>query len=205
MNASEQQATKLVAVLVEHNKLFTRAPMDQVQWAIQNPAAAIEVFCSALGRKAEIANKPELIIDPIIRVDRSVRPAYPGWVKNFLHPELQGTGPIEYDVSRVEQWLHDGQRNNTIKGQKIYEYLKEKKMLQSCLGLSDLVAIQAKGIVFFRQHFAGKAIFGWKSVVRDRGDLSAPCLCGHGGEVVLCWDWLEDDWHGCSPALRFAS
>lgn len=147
------------------------------------------------------------IIDSIIRIDRSVKPSYQDWVKEVLHLELEGTGPTEYDVAKLKQWLHKGQKGGTwVKGQVIYEYLKEKKMLESCLGLTDLLAIEAKGIEFFRQHFADKVVFGWKSVVRDRIDnLHAPYLYEYGDKVVLIWDWLENDWCGDSPALLFAS
>lgn len=145
--------------------------------------------------------------DSIIRVNRSMRPAYPDWMKEVLHPELGGTGPAEFDAAKLELWLHDVQKDGKwVKGQVIYEHLKKKKMLESCLGLSDLLAIQAKGVDLFRRHFAGKAVFGWKSVVRNRGGyLNAPSLYEYGDEVVLYWDWLEYDWGDNSPALRFAS
>ena len=147
------------------------------------------------------------VVDNIIRVDRSVRPVYPDWVRIVMHPELEATGPVEYDVTSLEQWLHGGQKNGGwVRGEKIYEHLKDKKMLESCLGLADLVAIQSKGIAFFRQHFAGKALFGWRSVVRRRNDnLLAPYLYESGDEVVLYWYWLNNDWNGLNPALRFAS
>jgi hypothetical protein len=144
--------------------------------------------------------------DSIIRVNRSVKPVYPDWVKELLHPELEGTGPTEYDITKVEQWLHNDQKGGKwLNGQKIYEHLKENNMLESCLDLADLLAIQAKGIAFFREHFADKGMFGWKSVVRYPGDgLGAPCLYVYGGKVVLNWRWLEVGWYGYYPALRFA-
>lgn len=150
---------------------------------------------------------PEPIIDSIIRIDRSIKPPYPDWVKEVLHPELEGAGPAEYDVAKLEQWLHNVQKGGKwVKGQKIYEYLKKEKMLESCLGLADLLAIQAKGIEFFRQHFAGKAVFGWKSIVRNRDDrLNAPYLYEGGDKVVLRWHWIENVWRAYDPALRFAS
>ncbi len=142
-----------------------------------------------------------------IHVDRSASPAYPDWVKEALHPELEKTGPAEYDAAKLELWLHESQKKGRwVKGEKIYEHLKKEKMLESCLGLSDLLAIQVGGIAFFRQHFAGKAVFGWKSVVRHRdGNLSVPYLYENGDEVVLRWDWLGNVWHDSYPALRFAS
>ena len=164
-----------------------------------------------LNGRAKIVSVPQLesepVIDTIIHVDRSVAPMYPNWARRFLHPDLQKSGPTEYDVvTGVKQWFHDGQKNGgVVKGQVIYEYLKEKEMLESCLGLSDLLAIQAKGTTFFRKFFKGKAVFGWKSVVESRdGRLDAPCLFDDSGEVIRGWGWLDGDWDGNDPALRFA-
>lgn len=146
------------------------------------------------------------VSDPIIRINRPIKPTYPDWVKGLLHPELEATGPAEYDIAKLEQWLYDGQKNGWVKGQKIYEHLKNNNMLESCLGLADLVAIQAKDINFFLQHFAGKAVFGWKSTVRGRGGYpNAPCLFERGDKVLLDWNWLENDWDDRYLALRFAS
>lgn len=151
--------------------------------------------------------EPELVLDPIIRVDRSIRPSYPDWMKEVMHPELESVGPAEYDISAVEQWLHDGQKDGKyIEGNKIYYHLKKTDTLKTCLGLRDLEEIQKKGIAFFRKHFKGKAIFGWAGVVRDRsGDLRVPYLCEFDDEVVLLWHWTDYDWCDGNPVLRFAS
>jgi hypothetical protein len=145
--------------------------------------------------------------DTIIRVNRSVKPVYPDWVAEVLHPDLELSGPTEYNIGQVEQWLHEGQKKGgCIKGQQIYEFLKENKMLESCLGLADLHAIQAEGIDFFQEHFDGKLVFGWKSIVRHYdGDLCSPRLYDSGGQVMLGWLWLGDSWYFDDPALRLAS
>ena len=150
---------------------------------------------------------PEPTIDPIIRVNRSISPAYPSWVK-VLHPELENIGPAEFDVSKLELWLHKDQKDGRLaQGKVIYEYLKEKEILVTCLGLTDLLEIQKKGLAFFRKYFQDKAIFAWKSVVRHRdGDrLNAPSLVERGGQVMLSWGWLGGIWSDAGPAARFAS
>lgn len=165
--------------------------------------------------KAELVLKPkplvvEVQIDPIVRVDRSVRPVYPDFLdQEYINkPEfvaLEKLGPAEFDASRLRKWLHPKQRNKVVTGDVILAFLTEKKMLPSCLGFADLLGIQAKGIEFFRQHFASKAGFGWRSVVPGRdGHLLVPCLVGFGGGAVLFWFWLDVDWVASSPALRFA-
>ncbi len=149
---------------------------------------------------------PEVVLDPIMRVDRA-RPSYPDWMKNAMHPELESAGPAEYDISAVEQWLHDGQKGGKyIKGNKIYNHLTKTDTLKTCLGLRDLEEIQKKGIAFFLKHFKGKAVFGWAGIVRDRHDrLFVPYLCEGGDGVVLDWYWTDYGWYGPYPALRFAS
>lgn len=159
--------------------------------------------------KSLVVNEETKPTDLIIRVNRSVPPSYPDWMKEVMHPELESTGPAEYDISEAEQWLHDGQKEEKwTEGNKIYAHLKKNDMLKTCLGLRDLEEIQKKGIALFREHFKGNVVFGWKGVVvvRNRyGDLGAPCLYGGGGAVVLNWYWLNFNWDGNNPALRLAT
>lgn len=176
---------------------------------VDNPKAlkkALEALASQTQSPAR-QKKSAATFNTTVHVDRSIRPAYPDWVKEPLHPELEGAGPTEFDLSKVDEWLHDDQKNGKyVRGQVIYDHLKANDMLEGCFGLADLLAIQKPGIAVFRKHFAGKAVFGWKSVVRDRGGgLFVPYLYGLGGQVKLLWRWLDDDWSGGHPALRFAS
>lgn len=153
----------------------------------------------------------EVVLNPIIRVDRSIRPSYPDWVKTVMHPELENTGPAEYDITKVEQWLHNGQKDGKwIMGKKIYAYLRDTGNLKSHCGLRDLEEIQKKGIIFFRKYFAGKSVFGWASVVRHSDDsFDIPYLYEHvdehAGEIVLSWFWLGGDLRSNFPGLRHAS
>ena len=153
-----------------------------------------------------ISSRSVVSSDPIIHVDRTIRPTYPNWVKKVMHPKLELTGPGEFDVSKLEQWLHPDQVNGQVGGKVIYEHLKQNNMLEGCLGLLDLEAIQKKGITFFRQYFQGKVVFGWKSVVLfRRGDRPVPFLVESDVGVVLSWYWLDAGWDASYPALRFAS
>ena len=142
----------------------------------------------------------------IIRVDRSVRSSYPDWVKTVMYPELETTGPTEYDINKVEQWLHDEQRNGKwIEGYEIYAFLKETDALKTCLGLRDLEEIQKKDITSFRKYLQGNnVIFGWKSVAMDNdGRLVVPFLHERSGKAVVDWNWLGVEWGGHDPAFRF--
>src|SRR3989344_3867372 len=155
-------------------------------------------------------------IDNIIHVDRSIYPSYPNWVERVMHPKLRETGPSEYDISAVEQWLHDDQKDKGkyINGNEIYTCLKDTNTLKVCLGLRDLEEIQNKGDVFFRryfqrEYFQSKTVFGWKSLVQHHIDhhhhLAAPFLYEKREEVLLGWRWLDDAWDDGHVTLRFAS
>lgn len=167
-------------------------------------------FRLVLDGQAEIVvvGRAEVPLDTIIRVNRSTRPAYPDWVDKVMHPDLEGTGPAEFDLATTSLWLHTNQQGgSTTTGTVIYDYLKKHDMLTSCLSLQDAVEIQKKGVAAFRKVFGNNIVYFWKAVVQDRDGrrLGVPYLDVDGDEVVLCWYWLGDGWYGSGPAVRFAS
>ncbi|HEU0085615.1 MAG TPA: hypothetical protein VFQ59_01500 [Candidatus Paceibacterota bacterium] len=140
-----------------------------------------------------------------INVDRSVNAKFPVWVEEIINPELQNSGPENYDLSSLELWLHDDQKNGVVGGNTIYESFKVNNLLEGCLNLQDGLAIRAKGIMVFRELFQGKAVYLWKSVVQNRdGDLYVPYLYVSGDEVWLIWSSLDYNWNSNYPALRFS-
>ena len=145
----------------------------------------------------------EPILEFLVHVDRSVKPTYPSWVKEVMHSELECAGPAEYNLSQATQWVHDEQKVRVVKGQVIYNYLKNTESLSSCLNLQDGVAIHSKGITVFRKLFKKKAVVLWGSVVQDQnGDLRVPYLYERWGKIVLNWRSLDDLVFGpCNPAL----
>ncbi len=204
--ATEQQIPQLAGELVKHQRHFNSLSVEDAQWAIQNTVTAIDLFVSAVKNRNHQSQTSNEVVDQMIYVDRSIRPAYPDWVQEVLYPELEATGPSEFDAGKLEQWLHGDQKHGVVVGNVIHEYHKEHDMLKDDLGLRDLEEIQKKGIDFFRKYFQGKAVFGWKSVVRVRGGrLGVPCLYEGSGRVCLCWRWLGYAWGDYYPALRFAS
>jgi hypothetical protein len=134
---------------------------------------------------------PKAPLDLIIRVDRSIRPMYPDWKSRVMHPELELTGPAEYDFNEIGLRILDKKNREDLSGLAIYTRLKKENALANCLGLGDLLAIQEKGIDVFRKHFARKAVFGFKSVVSDKeGYFCVPYLVQDSGMVVLSWHKL---------------
>lgn len=153
-----------------------------------------------------VAPKEEIPVSTIVHVDRSIRPTYPDWVKKVLHPELENTGPTDYDLaSQISLWLHDKQKNGGVTtGNVIYDALKQSG-IESCGNLQDAVAIKKLGVATFKKVFGSNVVYFWKSVVRRHdGDLHVPYLCVRDGMVVLGWDWLGRDWSDDYPAVRFA-
>jgi hypothetical protein len=145
-------------------------------------------------------------LDPIIRVNFSVRLSYPTWATEVMHPDLESVGHTEFSVDTLQFWLHPDQ--GVVSGALIYESLKSTSgSLSNCLGLRDLMAIQNKGIVFFRNHFKDRVIVGWKSTVRDtnNGHLRVPYISESCDGVVLCWAYVGNVFDSSFPAARFAS
>ncbi|OHA56859.1 MAG: hypothetical protein A2114_01175 [Candidatus Vogelbacteria bacterium GWA1_51_14] len=144
----------------------------------------------------------------IIKINRRQPLTYPDFVDKPLHPDMEnkGPGPIDLDpqAKQVEQWLHPDQENSWVKGQVIYDHQVASNELELCFGLRELLAIQARGLDFFRRYFQNKTVFGWKGVVLARGGRHVPCLFERGGGVCLRWSWLGYDWYASSPALRLA-
>lgn len=189
----------------------TGGETSDVQW-LRTGNNFENVVLLARGR-AKLVQREESerqMVDPIVRVDRSVRPVYPDFLnqKYINKPDfiaLENTGPPEFDASKLRQWLHPKQKKGLVRGDIIHAELTKKKLIPSCLGFADLLGIQAKGIEFFQQHLKGKTVVGWRSVVPNRGgSLRVPYLVEHGGRVVLDWYWLGFGWDAAGPAFRFA-
>lgn len=190
----------------------TGGATSDVQW-LRTGSNFENVILLARGRATLVQvekTPPVMVIDPIVRVDRSIRPVYPDFLnQEYVNtPEfvaLEKMGPPEFDASKLRHWLHPRQKKYVTPGTVIHALLIKKRMLPSCLGFVDLLGIQAKGLEFYRQHFKDKLVLGWRSVVPGRGGgLYVPCLVGFGGEVLLDWFWLCSDLGAGNPALRFA-
>jgi len=145
--------------------------------------------------------------NPIVHVvDRTVRPAYSDLVREVKYPKLELAGPADFDVRELKLCFHSKQEKGVATGNEIFEKLIVEKLLDGCLNLADILAIQKRGGGFYGKHFSGLIIPAWKSVVLSRGGgLSVPYLCENGYEVELNWSWLGRSWDSRFPALRLAS
>ncbi len=147
---------------------------------------------------------PEPPLDFVVRVNRSAKLSYPAYMVRVMYPELEVTGPAEYDLrTMVETWRTADQSRAEVRCHSIYADLLIAKAIEDQLGLSDLIAIKAKGIGVFRQ-FNARHIYGWRSVIEGKQEvLYVPYLSEHKGQVVLHW-WMSALF--CGPkdfSLRF--
>lgn len=95
----------------------------------------------------------------MIHVDRSIRPAYPSWVKRALYPDLECAGPTDFDLSKIDRVLN----------------------------LQDGLAIQKKFKVF-RELFGKSIIHLGASCVEDRfGNFHVPRISLVKGKMEMSW------------------
>jgi hypothetical protein len=151
-------------------------------------------------------------IDTTVRVDRAAAVDYlelKGCEFTFLHPELQSTGPAEYDFVQIVRWEHPDQRDchPSVTGGEICEYLEANNIFESCLGLADGFAIKS---AFEKQGLRLRRASGdllwsgylWRSAIRTPGgSLKVPYIC-ESGKIV--WSSLERwEFYAGTKTLRF--
>lgn len=98
------------------------------------------------------------------RVDRNLEIP-----KELNYPELYNTGPAEFNICQVKQWLHDLQKEGKwVNGEEIYELLEKTGVLKRHLGQPELEAIAKKGIAFFEKYFDREnQYYGWRTAGRQ--------------------------------------
>ncbi|MFA6273600.1 MAG: hypothetical protein WC662_00365 [Candidatus Paceibacterota bacterium] len=145
--------------------------------------------------KIKIAEFPLTLRDFVVKVDRTTRSrcAYPKGMKP-VHPELSLTGPPEYNIKtlKVETYKRKSLREDV---RIIYNQLRQNNVLESCLGLTDLLAIEKKGSFAFYKAFGNKKlyVYGLKSLCEDsEHQLRVPVLTSscYGG-LFLFWERFD--------------
>lgn len=142
----------------------------------------------------------------ILTIDRSVKPTWPVWTKETMHPEFENTGPTHLDPSTIIPYYHPEQKNGgRIGGTKLYEFLNNAGLIEHCLDLrvgEEFV----KHPSLFPLALDGKAVFLWKSVVLSLdGSRRVPYVIGDAGRVCVVWLWIASDLCDRSPAGLSAS
>ena len=150
--------------------------------------------------------------DVFVHVDRTIRSAYPEFVKKAMNPELETEGPSDYDPKSLHAWSYDAQ-GKPFTGHTVYEYLKANDMLRRCLSMADGIAIQEKRVKAFRRSFDGM-VYLWRAIAMDdHGFLNIPALYvsqlydnpprSGRAYVKLTWEWLGLPWQNRNRAYLF--
>lgn len=142
----------------------------------------------------------------LLFVDRSVKPTYPDWVEEVLHPEFEIMGPTHLDPACAPLYLHPKQENGgVLEGNQLYLFLKETGLINLCYSLRDGEELQ-KNPHLFPESWKGQYVCLWKSVVQVRGGyLHVPYVYRGDRLVFLVWVGLDNDWRGNYPAALSAS
>lgn len=198
MSDFSKQTAEFISCVVRN--IPARLTSKQMQHWVENPND-LQVILEGLALVVCVTTD-ELQDSTLIRIDRTKKPVYPDWFKELVHPELEHTGPTEYDPTRIELYLHQKQKDEVITGHDLLKHFEETDTLKDCANLQDALAIQKLGIKMFRKIFGKNYVFCWKSVVRGRdGNLRVPYVNGAGGKVFLNWGWLDAKWHSYNPAV----
>jgi hypothetical protein len=143
----------------------------------------------------KLEKKKTTFDDPVITVDLSlsVLGRFPEWCKQVLHPEMHTKRRAFFLPSDLLVLTGLSRKCGDL-GIKIYEYLEQQQLLAKCIGIDELEGIRAKGPEFFRQHWKGKQLMGWKStIITDTNRIVVPSIvCEEGSpEVVIAWDGIR--------------
>ncbi len=160
--------------------------------------------------KIKEAAPQEEKIDSVLHVDRTVAPPHPEWMKAPLHPDLELTGPAEYDLkSNIAISFLPGQGDDKFTGLDAYEHLKSNNLLDGCLGLADGLALRERGIKAYTKFFEAKessVVALWKAVFTDDdGKLCVPLAMPVLNKVAITKGDLSVLWTKYRPLVQFKS
>jgi hypothetical protein len=136
-------------------------------------------------------------INPVIDCDAC--PFVPdGWKVE----EHQKGGSFQWDASKVQLWLAEGQRNGKwLECNKLRKELSGKPVLNA-----NVLDYLLKNQLLIPEEWRGKSIFFWGTVYRNSvGGLYVRYLHCSGGE--WCWDyeWFARECNGNHPAALLAN
>lgn len=153
---------------------------------------------------SSLSQRRRLVEDGNVIIDLSAPSDYQEFSARVMYPELQ-KGTREFDPKMLQRWFHGDYISGKVTGQIIFDYFKFNELFEDCVGFPELEGIQKKGLSFFREHFKGKAVFGWRAILDTPRDRRVPYLIEYLGEVVLCLYWVGALWHENFIALRFVA
>jgi len=115
--------------------------------------------------------------------------------------EHQKGGKIKLDISKMELYLSEKQKNGSIKGNELREELKGKKPMNT-----NVLDFLLKNPHLIPEEWKGKHIFFWGTIYRySGGRLFVRYLRWDGDGWVWGFDWLVNDFDSGHPSAVSAS
>jgi hypothetical protein len=115
--------------------------------------------------------------------------------------EYQKGGMLQFDITKISLYLSRKQKNGSIKGNKLCEELKDKKVLNA--NVLDYLLVNPHLIP---EEWKRKAVFFWGTIYRDSdGNLFVRYLDWSGTRWYWGNYWLSSDFNADDPAAVLAS
>lgn len=134
--------------------------------------------------------------ESVIHVDLTKPPIYPFWAASVPYKYLEILDRAQFDLSLFTVWSREGWRdpfghNRAL----IHRYLAQNGLIANCLGIRELLGVQARGVDFFRHHVKNGVLFGPKSVVVNSSGLSYVSLLTEvDNDLILLWGECDRSW-----------
>ena len=198
---SEQQSSKLVSSLVEHQRYFSEMSTEDRQWAIQNTKDAIVLFVEAVkNRKTEsaiaslVAGIFRLTVDYSQSLEQMTAAGRYDWKNDEITSKrfpITGKGVVEFE-GRYFHFDRNISSENAIK-----EIEAEDTANPWSPAKIEHVLSHGKTFPEEQRKFP---IVGLGSVALVYGRRCVPVLHEGGSGRYLYLNWFDDDW---DPVCRF--
>lgn len=108
-------------------------------------------------------------------------------------------GQTEFDPSKIELWLAEGQKNGWVNGKVLRKEIEKLEGVMNANMLDGLLKNQH----LIPESWKGKAVMFWGTIYRaSYGNLCVRYLYWHGDAWYWSYYWLGYDFLGFNPAAR---
>ena len=129
---------------------------------------------------------------------------FPEWATGTLLPERKEKRSTPIRLDELELWHPRSSKKGAMEtGAEVYRRITKARLIERCLSLREVIQIQRRGLRSYRKYFGGRAVFGWRSAVRDRlGFRYVPYLFEFGDGVYVHWYLFDFAWRATTVWLR---
>lgn len=160
-----------------------------------------------------IGSSPDLdSINPVLVVDRTKAPVYPrAMTGGLVRPDLELTGPDRFSINHTLTFPFT--TSEPALGQEVYDrWMKDdtpQRYIDGYVSLIDLIAIRARGPIFYHLHFSGMKLVAMKSAGKFHENGSELVRVPYLYEAKKCvhrgWRWLGHTFTQEYKALRIVT